>query len=201
MNMSRNKTISVICLLLLTTLGLTSPGNAQTAASNPTQTVQSENAQMMQALLGEVQQLRLAIQRSNLNIYHAQIAIERMRLQQQRVDRQTEQLRGVRDHVAQIKMGQAEVQEELKRIERRLSEEADVVRRRDLEGPYESMKTRLAQMVQEEMRLREQESQLVAQLQTEQGRLAELNDQLDALQRELQIPPAENKPQQSGKRP
>jgi hypothetical protein len=36
-------------------------------------------------------------------------------------------------------------------------------------------------MGQEETRLRENESQLAAQLQIEQAELAELNDQLDAL--------------------
>jgi chromosome segregation ATPase len=199
--MSPNKTISIIGLFLLIGLGLTSRGNAQTTSNNTTQAPQSESTQVMQALLSEVQQLRLAIQRSNLNIYHAQIAIERMRLQQQRVDRQSEQLRGTREHIAGLRMGQAEIQEELKRIERRLNEESDAVRRRDIEGPDETMKTRLAQMAQEETRLREQETQLAAQLQTEQGRLAELNDQLDKLQRELQIPPTENKPAPGGKSP
>ena len=81
--MSRNKTIFVIGLLLLAALGLTSLGHPQTATNS---SAQGENAQVMQSLLSEVHQLRLAIQRSNLNTYHAQIAIERMRLQQQRVD-------------------------------------------------------------------------------------------------------------------
>ena len=98
-------------------------------------------------------------------------------------------------------MGQTELQEEMKRREQRLNQEADVNKRRDFEEHQEFTKARLAQIAQEETRMREQESQLVAQLQTEQARLAELNDQLDALQRELQIPPSENKPQQSGKRP
>jgi hypothetical protein len=199
--MSPNKTISIIGLLLLIGLGLTSRSNAQTANNSPAQAAQSENTQVMQALLSEVQQLRLAIQRSNLNIYHAQIAIERMRLQQQRVDRQSEQLRGTREQIAGLRMGQAEMQEELKRAELRVSEETDVVKRREFEGHQEAMKTRLANLAQEETRLLTQEAQLAAQLQTEQGRLAELNDQLDNLQRELQIPPTENKPAPGGKRP
>jgi hypothetical protein len=56
-------------------------------------------------------------------------------------------------------------------------------------------------MGQEETRLRENESQLTAQLQIEQAKLAELNDQLDALQRELETSPSENKQPQGGKRP
>jgi hypothetical protein len=38
-------------------------------------------------------------------------------------------------------------------------------------------------------------------LNIEQARLTELNDQLDALQRELETPPVENRPPQDGKRP
>jgi flagellar biosynthesis GTPase FlhF len=196
--MTRNNGIFVVALFLLAALGLTSLGHSQTATNG---TAQGDNAQVMQALLGEVHQLRLAIQRSNLNTYHAQIALERMRLQQQRVDRLGEQLRETREHAAQIKMAQTEMQEELKRAERRVNEEADAVKRRNYEDQHEAVKTRVAQMAQEETRLREQEPQLVAQLQAEQGRLTELNDQLDALQRELQIAPAENKSRQSEKRP
>jgi hypothetical protein len=76
--MSRNKTIAVIGLLLLTVLGLTSLGKSQTATNNSAQAAPDENGQVLQALLSEVQQLRLAIQRSNLNTYHAQIAKENL---------------------------------------------------------------------------------------------------------------------------
>ena len=54
---------------------------------------------------------------------------------------------------------------------------------------------------QEENRLRDIEFQSAAQLLIEQAKTADLNDQLDALQRELELPPADNKQPQSGKRP
>ena len=197
--MSRTKTISVICLLFLAPLGFTSFGSSQTTPNIPAQTAQGENAQTMQALLNEVRQLRFAIQRSTLSAHHAQAIIERMRSQQQQVDRLTERLRQTRDRIADVKLGQIDLQAELKRSEGRLSRDnrqADPVE----EENQEIVKTKLGFLAQEEARMREQESQLVAQLPIEQARLAELNDRLDALQRELEIPPAENKPPQGAKR-
>ncbi len=195
--MSRIKTISAVCLLVLTTLVFTSLGRSQTATNSPTKAEQGGNEQTMQALLNEVRQLRLAIQRSNLSAYRAQVIIERLRSQQQSVDRLADRLRGARDRIAHVKMGQTELQDELKKMEDRPNEgpESGMRERQD------SYKTRLGYLAQEETRLREDESQLAAQLQIEQARLAEINDQLDALQRELETPPVENKPPQGGKRP
>jgi len=199
--MSRIKTISVICLLFLTTLGFASFGRSQTTTDSPANAAQGENEQTIQALLNEVRQLRLAIQRSNLSAYHAQVIIERMRSQQQSVDRLADRLRGIRDQLDHGKMAQSEFQDLLKKIEGRLNLERDPDKRDDLEEQQETFKTRLGSLAQQETRLREVESQLAQQLQTEQAKLADLNEQLDALQRELEIPPAENKPPQSGKRP
>jgi chromosome segregation ATPase len=200
MNMSRIKAISIICLLFMTTLVFTSFGGPQTATNNNAKTAQGENEPTMQALLNEVRQLRLAIQRANLSAYHAQLIIERMRSQRQQVDRLTERLRDTRDRIANMKMAQIDLQGELKRIEGRLSRnnrQSDPVE----DENQEIVKTRLGALVKEEARLQEVESQLTAQLQVEQAKLAELNDQMDALQRELEMPPPENKPSQGGKRP
>jgi len=197
--MLRIKSISIICLLFLTVVVFASFGRSQTATSNA-KVAQGDNEQTMQALLNEVHQLRLAIQKSNLSAYHTQVIVERMRLQQQQVVRLTENLRETRDRISNVKMAQTEIQNELKKFEGRLS--------RDNRGPdaqeeeqLETFKTRLGLMAQEEARLREIESQSAAQLQIERARLAEFDDQLDALRRELEMPPAENKQPQGGKRP
>jgi hypothetical protein len=204
-NMSRIKDISIICLLFLTTLVFTSFGSPQTATDNNAKGAQGDNEQAMQALVNEVRQLRLAIQRSNLSAHHSQVVIERMRSQQQTVDRLTERLRWARDEASRFRMylplQQAEIQNRLKGIEANLNDALDANTRRAREGELEVTKQRLGMMAQEETRLRENESQLAAQLQIEQAKLGELNDQLDAMQRELEMPPSENKPSQGGKRP
>ena len=203
--MLRIKIISTICLLFLTTLVFTSFGGPQTATNNNAKDAQGDNEQAMQALVNEVRQLRLAIQRSNLNAHHSQVIIERMRSQQQSVDRLADRLRWARDEASRFKMylplQQAEIQNRFKAIEADLSETLDAKTRRAKEGELEIIKQRMGMMGQEETRLRENESQLTAQLQIEQAKLAELDDQLDALRRELETPPAENKQPQGGKRP
>ena len=203
--MLRIKAISIICLLFLATLVFTSFGGLQTATGNNAKDAQGDNEQAMQALVNEVRQLRLAIQRSNLSAHHSQVVIERMRSQQQTVDRVADRLRWAREEASRFRMylpmQQAEIQNRLKVIEADLSETLDAKTRRAKEGELEITKQRLGMMGQEETRLRENESQLAAQLQIEQAKLAELNDQLDALQRELETPPSENKPSQGGKRP
>jgi hypothetical protein len=205
MNMLRIKAISIICLLFLATLVFTSFGGPQTATGANAKDSQGDNEQAMQALVNEVRQLRLAIQRSNLSAHHSQVVIERMRSQQQTVDRVAERLRWAREEASRYRMWmpmqQAEIQNRLKIIEADLSETLDAKTRRAKEGDLELTKQRLGMMGQEETRLRENESQLTAQLQIEQAKLAELNDQLDALQRELETPPSENKQPQAGKRP
>ena len=203
-NMPRIKSISIICLLFLTVAVFASFGRSQTETNNA-KTAQGDDEQTMRALVNEVRQLRLAIQRSNSSAYHSQVVIERMRSQQQAVDRVADRLRWARDEASRFKMymplQQAEIQNRLKEIEANLSENLDANTRRAREGELEIAKQRLGLMAQEETRLRENESQLTAQLQIEQAKLAELNDQLDALQRDLEIPPAENKQPQGGKRP
>jgi predicted nucleic acid-binding Zn-ribbon protein len=124
-----------------------------------------------------------------------------MRSQRQHVDRLAERLRDTRDRIANGKIPQAEFQHELKKIERLLSQDVPAERREDLEEQQDVFKTRLAALAKEETRLQEVESQLNTQLQIEQARLTELDDQLDALRRELEMPPAENKQPQGGKRP
>jgi len=117
------------------------------------------------------------------------------------VDRLTERLRDARERIANGKIPQAEFQQELKRIEGRLSQEREAERRQDMEEQQDMFKTRLAALAKEETRLQEVETQLAAQVQIEQAKLVELDDQLDALRRELEMPPAENKQPQGGKRP
>ncbi len=203
--MLRVKIISTICLLFLTALVFTSFGGPQTATDNSANGAQGDHGQAMQALVNEVRQLRLAIQRSNLSAHQSQVVIERMRSQQQTVDRVADRLRWAREEASRFRMympmQQTEIQNRLKMIEADLSETLDAKARRVKEGELEISKQRLGMMGQEETRLRENESQLAAQLQIEQAKLAELNDQLDALQREMETPSSENKQPQGAKRP
>src|SRR5262245_52627773 len=144
MNMARIKSISIICLLLLTVVVFASFGRSQTETNNNSKAAQGDNEQTMRELVNEVRQLRLAIQRSNSSAYHSQVVIERMRSQQQTVDRLAERLRWARDETSRLKMymplQQAEIQNRLKEIEANLSETLDANTRRAREGELEITK-------------------------------------------------------------
>lgn len=200
--MSRVKTVSVLCLLFFMFLVISSIGNPQTTINDQARAGQGQvdNAQTMQALLSEVRQLRLAIQQSNLSIYRAQVIVERMRTEQQQVDRLTERLRETREGVNVWKREQSDVQDELKFLEVRINRTTNAAELFNQEEQQQRLKARMAFMAQENTRMQEQESQLTQQLILEQGKLSDFNDQLDALQRELETQPAENQPGQGIKR-
>jgi len=191
--MSRAKSLSLSVIGLLVILGCASFSNPSAPIAAVNQSPQSDNGQPMQALLNEVRQLRLAIQRSNLNTYHAQVTLERLRLQQQRVDRLNEKLEKVRAELAEIRSHQARLPEDLKRVEDELAKETDPNRRRELEGIQQYLKRAPEHLVE----MQEQEALLAGQLQPEQAKLNELNERLDALQKELEVV---DKPQPGGKR-
>jgi chromosome segregation ATPase len=193
--MSQAKRFLGFGILLLACLSFTSFSRSQANTNSVNQSQQADNGQTMQALLSEVRQLRLAIQRSNLNAYHAQVTFERVRMQQQRVDRLNEKLSEVREQIAKIKMEQTQLPEQARAAEGRLSQETDPARRRSLEDMQKGLKYEIERLSQMEAHGRETESQLNGQLQIEQAKLSELNDSLDALQKELEI---EGKPQQPG---
>ncbi len=199
--MSRRTGLFIISLLILAVLGLTLLTASQAFTNISAQAAQSSSEQTMQALLSEVHQLRLAIQRSNLNTYHAQITIERMKLQQQRVDRLTAQLGEARNQVASTRKALSETSRALKGAEMGLAHDANAAERADRERSIRDYKAELEELTRKEQQEQASETQLSAQLQLEQIKLTDLNERLDTLQRELETQISNDKPQQSGKRP
>ena len=73
--------------------------------------------------------------------------------------------------------------------------------RAERERYIQSLKVELEELTQKEQQEQGYETQLNAQLQLEQAKLNDLNERLDALQRELETQLSTDKPQPSGKRP
>ena len=191
--MSGVKILSVSAVGLLTILGCVSFNNPKALTAPVNQSLPDDNEQPMRALVNEVRQLRIAIQRSNFSNYHAQVTLERLRMQQPRVDRLSEELMKVRAEISEIRSRQARLPEDLRRIENELLKETDPAKRRELEQAQQMLKG----YPEELARWQEQEVQLIARLQPEQAKLNELNESLDALQKELEV---EYKSQPVGKR-
>ena len=181
--MSGVKCLSVSAVGLLIILGCVSFNNPSALTAPVNQSQPGANGQPMQDLVNEVRQLRLAIERSNLSAYRAQVTLERIRWQQPRVDRLKEKLEEVRAEIAELRSRQASAPEDLKYIENELRKETDPGKRRELEQAQLMLKRQPEDLVQFEQK----ESQLLAQLQPEQARLNELNERLDAAQKELEV--------------
>jgi chromosome segregation ATPase len=136
-------------------------------------------------------------QRSNLNTNHAQVTLERLRLQQQQVDRLNDKLGGTRAHIARLQIDKSRLQEDIPRLEAQLSQESDPGKRRELEIHQQAIKLEIERFLDTISQEREMKSQIIGQLQIEQAKLNELNGRLDTLQKELENV---DKPQQNGKR-
>jgi hypothetical protein len=138
----------------------------------------------MQALLSEVQQLRLAMEKSLVVGPRMQLTLQRAILQDQRVARRTAQLDEVRKQIASEAAQQTKVTETIAHLDQEISTEADADRRKQLEDMRSALKTNLA--VGPDQQLRARESEILSALQVEQGALDDLNAKLDAIERQME---------------
>jgi hypothetical protein len=141
----------------------------------------SKQDQVVQELLGEVRQLRIALQHISVNAYRGQVMVERMRLQQEQVNRITQELSSIRNQIRQAKSEQLNAKDELDEAAKQqdkgvLSE--DVVRRG---------RAMLEELKRQEQILSEREIQVAAQLEAERANLTDLNKRLDGLELEMMV--------------
>jgi chromosome segregation ATPase len=159
---------------------------AQGQRKSETPPVQLSQDQVLRSLLEEVRQLRLSLERTNFNVFRAQIIVERIRLQQEQLARLNQQFEELRGQAADNKLNQSHLQDRIKEIDSKISQERDPATRSQLESEQKEMKFLLEQQGVWEERQRERENQLNVQFQTEQEKLKRLNDRLDALEREIE---------------
>lgn len=192
--MSGKKTLALFCSLFLAWLCVVAADEAAAQTKAPRQPAPTEQDNTLQALLNEVRQLRITLERLNLNAYRAQIAVERLRLQQQRVDRLAGDLESVRNQIYETELTRTMtgglVQEMEDKWRAGQIDEAD----------YKQFQLQVDQLAQRRQRLRERELQLTNQLDGERATLNDMNYRLDILERELESPLNEE-PRQIEKRP
>lgn len=130
----------------------------------------------VQQLTAEIRQLRLILERSAVVTPRITVMLHRIELQQAEVQRISGQLEGIRMQLnapsgfpdeAQIQVMEASVPAENRKL------------------MQEQMKKQKERWEQEHERLRAQEVDLAGRLRTEQSKLQEMNDRLDALDRLL----------------
>jgi chromosome segregation ATPase len=153
--------------------------SAQTSGASDTAT--------LQALLTEVRQLRIAVEKASLIAPRMQITLQRLGAQQQNVTRISQQLDEVRKQIEHETTRYAHVGQEITDLEQQLSREPDATRRKQLEDIQASRKRIIAdQSTIQQLRTRENE--IASSLQNERATLTELNDRLNAIDRLLASP-------------
>lgn len=179
---NQNKLIQLVLLLCLLGGGnaLAVGQTAQTATS-----AESDN-QTVKALLDEVRQLRLVMQRSSVATYRAQITLERLKLQQTRVDLLLKEQTEMRNRIGNMDRQMAMLNGQAIELERLLAAATTPTERSEREMMLKGLRSEIESEKLQLQELREREPQIVTQLQTEQAKLNELNDSLDRLERELE---------------
>ena len=143
---------------------------------------------LLAALLEEMRQLRIILQRTNVISHRLQITLERIRLQQARIDSIVLNSEGVRARLGDLRAARPQMDEQIRYAEDLLTRTTEANRRAELEQQMMEMKSRLGMWTREEEQLRNREAELGSELQTEQVKLSDLHNQLDRLVRELEGP-------------
>ena len=137
--------------------------------------------QVIQELLSEVRQLRIALQHISVNAYRGQVMVERLKLQQEQVNRLTQELNSTRNQISEMRSTQVTAKARLDGAEKQ--QDKGLVSE-SLTARY---KEGLEELKRREQSLSEREIQVTTQLEAERANLADLNKRLDALEMEMMI--------------
>jgi chromosome segregation ATPase len=147
----------------------------------------STDPQTLQSLLSEVHLLRVALERSASIAPRIQIAVERLKLQQEQVARASHELSDLRDRLDHMRSELPRMQQRLQTLETAESQENDPAKRREIGDELKAFKLATEQSEKSFEQLQTREGEIAGHLQSEQSRLTELNDRLDQIERALSV--------------
>ena len=169
-------------LTLLAALAL--PAAAQTTSSDTA---------TLQTLLSEVRQLRLALERSVSIGPKIQLTLQRLQMQEQKLQRVSLQLDAVRKEIYGQGLPSKRAVEQIPVLEQGLASESNPARHKELEAQLADLKYVASRQV--DSQLLAHESELTSSVRVEQAALNELNEKLNAIERLLDAPaPAQPRP-------
>jgi peptidoglycan hydrolase CwlO-like protein len=165
--------------MVMLVLSSTRESQAQTYASPNSGGPRQD--QVVQELLGEVRQLRIALQQISVNAYRGQVLVERLRLQQEQVNRVTQELTSARNQISEMRSTQLGARARLDEME---NQQDKGLVSASLTAKYKEV---LEDLKRREQSLSERETQLTVQVEAERANLVELNKRLDALELEMMV--------------
>jgi hypothetical protein len=150
------------------------------------QATPSGDAAPIRALLEEVRLLRLAIEKSATLVPRLQVTLARFQAQQERVDRLERDLHNLHNQIATETGTREAMTANAARFDEQARQTQDPNARKQLEDAAAAVRRDLEQQAQRDQLVRMQDSDLSAQLKSEQARLNELSNQLDQLEKKLE---------------
>ncbi len=161
-------------------------GTAQQVTKPITPMAAVNDAATLQALLKEVQQIRASIPRANLNTFHADITLNRIRMQKELLDRLNTRLEETKTLIKKLNEDSQENILIRKTLEQRLQNTYDPVQRAGLEYAIEQTKLKNNTASLNIQDLNNQIYRLTNQINMEQNRMDELNNRLDQVLRTIE---------------
>ena len=175
---------AVLLLLALTVARAQTPGAADVSSRD-----------IMPALLQEVRGLRAAIEQMTASNSRVQLALGRLQLQEQRLSTANSRLAEIRNQLGTAQRGAAEMQERTTTLESMVSGQSEMPRaegqttaeqvRRQITAEMQIAQRQLIAAQAEVQRLTTQENTLAGEVSAEEARWADLNRQLEDLERSL----------------
>jgi hypothetical protein len=141
--------------------------------------------QLTQALISEIQQLRMAIERSTLLNARTQLAISQLQLQEQSVARLTSQLNDVRNQGQGVTAMKAGTTEQIKELESRRSITSDPKQAQQIEAELKQAKLQLEHATAMDSSRSAREGELQVQLQQAQSHISATRGRIDEMERAL----------------
>ena len=160
-------------------LALAVPAFAQTAAGDT-----------IAALLVEVRQLRIAMERAATTTPQVQLLGARLSVQNERLARVERDHDNAKRELDDLSAALAQTAVQADTLDNRVAVETNPERQRQMVQEQADAKSQIAELTAREQRLRARESELAGARAAEQQLWAELNRRLDEVERAINAPPA-----------
>jgi hypothetical protein len=155
-------------------------------AQAPPETLRAPDAQTLQPLLEELRQLRHDLQSTAATVQRMQILLYRIRNQMEAVAQARRRHDEAQAALAQMKQSREHATAQIKQQEESFNRSDDPNTRKYIEQHIEGMKQWLEQLAQNEPDAQAKETESANDLRIEQGKLTDLEEQLDRLDKKLE---------------
>jgi chromosome segregation ATPase len=148
---------------------------------------QSAPTDTLSALLLEVRQLRIAMERAATTTPQIQLLGARLGVQSERLAGAARDHDGARRELEEVSGALAQMAVRIPEVESSLAQEQDQNRQRAMAQELPALKEQMTELTAREQRLRLRESELATALSAEENQWADLNRRVDEVERSLTV--------------